>query len=580
MSDAGVLQALHNSSLQQRNRWILVRPGKAAVTELYESLGFHVLEGEISDFIEYIGSLTLELATPTKRPQLGRIPARDEIPQRPVRNFFLGAEPEWSDAYSPQITRRRVNDEVMDLALQGKSVAIVGLPVSGKSTILRQVATDLSPTRSCLFFEHLNLETAKEVTAEYAESTTKPIILIDQFIDSREAFNFLATSGGFRFIVAESSMFFDAINPKTLGEKLITVPCTEVTPADFQRIISSLPDDVRRSTIAYKEGAASTEWLGLFEGLVRHVYDDELKSRFRNSLIEFEKRDQEAFDVYIMACYANMCRTLVSYDMIHLFSGSKDYVHAYHIVDRIKEFVAESENALDDSQDHFSVRSSGLARIAIRQVPKTAFGRVFQQFHRSISSRVIPDFPTFRRYAFDNDFAMRAFTSIEDGANFYQRLFTQYNNAYDYQHGAVFLSKKGKYSKAFEWIDKALSLSAGRNFAIRNSHAVILFEANFEFFRVDQTDHTAFQGLTQSMAVLKSCIENDRHRRYHLLRFTDQAIQILKVQSSEAALTWLTFARERLTTAIAEAEKSGSSESYNLNKFKRLLRDVKHVLDD
>lgn len=580
MHDAGVLQALHNASLKSSNRWILVRPNQGAIESLYESLGFHVIVGEIADFLEYLDRRSPTATTVQGRPLLGRVPSRNEIAQRPARNFFLGAEPEWSDAYSPQITKRRANDRVLDLILQGKNAAIIGLPLSGKSTILKQVAVDLSATRSCIYFDHLTIETAREIEAEHHNSTTKPIVLLDQFIDSRDAFNYLASSGGFKFIIAESSMFFDAINPRSLKTSLVTVSCTEVDRADFQRIVTSLPDDVRRAQVYADEGAATTESFGLFEGLVRHVYDDELKQRFRASLRSFEQRDQDAFDVYIMACYINMCRTLVSYDMIHLFTGSRDYTQVYRIIERIKEFVAETENPLDVSQDHFSVRSSGLARIAIRQVAKSAFGRVFDRFHRSVSSRVIPDFPTFRRYAFDNDFVVRAYADVDLGKRFYERLFAQYDNAYDYQHGAVYLSKSHRYGLAFEWIDKALSLSGGRTFAIRNSHAVILFEANIGIFSSDPGNQTAWQGLRQSMSVLQSCIENDRYRRYHLLRFTDQATKIVKILDSTEAQQWLNFARERLTLAITDAKKVGSADSYNRAKFERLLRSVEKTFDE
>lgn len=580
MNDAGVLQALHNSTLSNANRWVLLHDATDAARALYDSLGFNVIEGSIADFIEYADGLNVTSKAIKARTTLGRIPARDQIAQRPVRSFFLGAEPEWSDAYSPQVIKRKPNKAVLDKALQGKNVAIVGLPLSGKSTLLRQSATELNTKRSCVYFDRLSIAVADELIAEYAESTSKPIVFIDQFIDSRDAFNKLCDAGGFKFVIAESSMFYDSISPKSLRAPLETVPCTTVSAADMQSILGSLPSDILRNNyhMSSDDMREVAEHQGLFEGLVRHVFDQDLRLRFRNRLAEFEQKDVRAFDVYLMACYSNMCRTLVSYDMIHMFLNTKDYAEGYDVVQRINEFVGEQDNPDDNSQDHFSVRSSALARIAIRESRNEAFGRMYDQFHRSVGPRVIPDYRTFRRYAYDNDFAVKAFPKAADGKSFYEKLFLIYGNAYDYQHGAVYMSKKGQYAQAFEWIDKAMSVAGNHNFAIRNSHAVILFEANIGIFESDIENVTALDGIRESMRVLQSCIENDHFRRYHLLRFADQAMRVAKKVQTSETLGWLEVAKVKLTDAFNSASKLGSRDSYNASKYRRLLRAVESIL--
>jgi tetratricopeptide (TPR) repeat protein len=580
MGDAGVLQSLHNASQPRTNRWILVLPGQDAAVALYESLGFNVLQGTASDFLEHLGSIETKTPSdlPTYRDILGRIPRTDEIAQRPIKSFFLGAEPSWSDAYSPNIERRSVNSKVLDAALSSKNVAIVGLPLSGKSTILRQVAVDLSNTRECLFFDRLGVDTANAVIAEHAESTTKPVVCIDQFIDSREGFNVLAGAKGFRFIVAESSVFFDAINIRNLPETLSVVSCSDVPLADLQRILSSMPIDIKRSDPEFGEMREDVDQIGLFESLVKHIFDRELKARFRQKLNEFHARDPQAFGAYLMACYSHACRTLVSYDMLHLFLAPKDYHEGYSVASRIREFVAETDNEDDDTQDHFAVRSSALSRLALWQSSKDAFSEMYRQFHNRVSPRVIPDFPTFRRYAYDNDFAVRAFPNYRDGKAFYEQLFARDDNAYDYQHGAVYMSKLGQYGVAFDWIERALSKAGAWRYSIRNSHAVILFDANFGVFQKDPDNRDAFDGIRRSMEVLEDCITGDKWRRYHLLRFSDQAMQTAAVARTPEVEQWLTFAQERIGKALDEARRPGSREVYNLQKYRRLQREVEAVV--
>jgi hypothetical protein len=580
MQDAGVLQALHNARLEKSNRWVLLRHANEEAKSLYRALGFHIVEGDISDLLAHLESRAASTGashSPVKVGAIGRTPGPHEVAQRPVREFFLGAEPTWSDAYSPQIQRRKVNDRVLDQVLQGKNVAAIGLPLSGKSTIIRQVAADLQEKRQCLFFDKISVNGAHELVAEYEKQTTKPIIIIDQFIDSRDGFNVLAAAGGFKFVVAESSMFFDSINVKKLKAPLHIVPCTEIDRADLQRIIGSMPVDIRRADVFIQGAEEDSDYLGLFEGLMNQVFVRDLTPRFRARLSEFEDADQQAYDVYLMACYSHLCRTLVSYDMIYLFVGSKDYAEGYRIVDRIREFVKEIPDA-DDDQDHFSVRSGALARITLKECSKPSFRRVYERFHSAISSRVIPDYGTFRRYGYDNDFTIKAFPDFRQGQSFYERLFALEDNPYDYQHGAVYMSKLKQHGIAFSWIDTALSKAGRKVFAIRNSHAVILFEANIEIYRLDPHDQTALDGIRQSMSVLQSCVEQDNWRGYHLLRYGDQALKMATIHYSPEVEGWLLTAKDKLGEALKSATKVGSRESYNASKYRRLVRQVEAAL--
>jgi hypothetical protein len=203
---------------------------------------------------------------------------------------------------------------------------------------------------------------------------------------------------------------------------------------------------------------------------------------------------------------------------------------------------------------------------------------MFDVFHRRVGPRVIPDYRTFRRYAHDNEFALKAYPDFRDGKIFYEHLFARDDNAYDYQHGAIYMSKLGQFNIAFDWIERALSKTGSRVFSIRNSHAVILFDANFPVFRKDPKNGTAFEGIADSMAVLEKCITDDQARRYHLLRFADQAMQTAAVVLNDQVRSWLTTAQTKLSDALAEARKTGSSDVYNVHKYKRLLREVDLIL--
>lgn len=583
MRDAGVLQALHDGSTRaQFNRWILLQRADAAASALYRSLGFHIMVGETEDFLSFVDteldSASTGRASSTLKTFTGLVPNVGQVAQRPIRKFFLGAEPEWSDAYSNQVLRRRVNSSVKNSIYNGQHVAIVGVPLSGKTTILKQVAADIAGERPVLYFDRLSDPQVDKIVTEHLGEELRPLIFLDNLIDSRDAINRLVAAVGAQIVAAEQSIYFDSVSLKAIHNKLDVHSSSPLHPSDLQSIIDSIPSDIRRwKSDSTEDIERDIGELGLFETFRRHVFDEALTVRFRQKLAEFEARDQQAFDVYVMACYVAACRTIVSFDMIYTFLSStkKEYSDVYDVIKRIDSFLIEVDLADDPHQDHFSVRSSALARVALHECQPRAFGRVFERFHSSVPQRLIVDYPVFRRYAYDNDFARKAYPRVEDGLKFYERLVKSTDNAYDYQHGAIYLSKMRSFTAAFSWIDTALSKSRGRIYTIRNTHARILFEANIDVFKQNTNDVTALEAISTSMDVLRHCIDNDPRRSYHLLRFCDQALQYGKILNDEKSMEWLTHAHNSLSLIVDEAKQSNSRESYNLTKYQRLLTEVR-----
>ena len=65
-NDSGVIQAL--TSLQTFNNarkemWILLREEDMQYSEYFESMGFSIIEGDISSFLDYIGTLSFSVCS-------------------------------------------------------------------------------------------------------------------------------------------------------------------------------------------------------------------------------------------------------------------------------------------------------------------------------------------------------------------------------------------------------------------------------------------------------------------------------------------------------------------------------------
>lgn len=586
MRDAGVLQALHDGSAQSSfNRWILLRRDDEAAAALYTSLGFHILIGETEDFLSYVEGLntnqTLFSSTSSHKAFTGQVPGIAEVAQRPIRNFFLGSEPEWSDAYSPQVVRRRVNSAVKNSIFNGRHVAIVGLPLSGKTTILKQVAAELVINRPVLYFDRISEPQAEKIIAEHHGTPTKALVFVDNMIDSRDTIDKIVSTVGAQVVCAEQSIYFDSVTLRSMQGKIDVHSSSDITNQDLQSIIDSIPVDIRRwHPDSIEAVTRDSGEFGLFESFRRHVFDENLTNRFRTKLAEFEAKDPEAFQIYVMACYVAACRTVVSFDMIYAFISKpkKSYSDVYDITGRIQSFLVEVDLPDDPYQDHFSVRSGALAQVALKVCQPKAFGLIYERFHSSVPSRLVVDYNVFRRYAYDNDYARKAFPRVEDGESFYKRLVHSTDNAYDYQHGAIYLSKMKSFTEAFSWIDTALSKSRGKVYSIRNTHARILFEANIDILKNNLADQTAKDGIQESMEVLEKCIKDDARRSYHLLRYSDQALQYADIVNNRESNGWLVHAQKSLDHMVEQAKISKSRESYNLRKYRNLYSQVSAVL--
>lgn len=80
------------------------------------------------------------------------------------------------------------------------------------------------------------------------------------------------------------------------------------------------------------------------------------------------------------------------------------------------------------------------------------------------------------------------------------------------------------------------------------------------------------------MRVLERCISDDARRSYHLLRYSDQALQYADVMNDKESHDWLIHAQASLQKMVEQAKVSNSRESYNLRKYRNLYSQVSAAL--
>jgi len=574
LEDADVLQALEHVGLRtsQGNRWAVLRSPSDATKAYFRSMGFQIISADTENFLRYLGNFKITPSTTSASTSMDEavrgilVPRPVDIPARPIREFFMGAAPAWSDIASTQIHVLSHMKGVQDAILRGKNVAIVGLPLSGKTTVLMQAAYTTKVQKQKIFIDSLTQERAEYILDRVQRDKT--VIFIDNLVDSIDALQLLMKEK-VQFVASDREYRFESISHRFPRRDLDVFNVGEIPLQDAQSIYDTIPVDMKRPEFR-APGQDINNYV--FEIIESNVKDGRIGDRFRKVLREMEANNKDILDLFVMISYVHECRCYVSFDMLYLFLDrpNKTYGDVIECISKLKELVKEFEGAVDDEhQDYYRARSSAVSFAVIREASQKVFRRVYERFHDVISPMVIPRYDIFRRYAYDDDFAARAFPEWKDGLRFYQKLVRRTDNHYDWQHGALYLARRKQYQEAFKWIDTAMSRSGSRVFTIRNSHARILFEANFPF-AATAADKVRPQ-LDQSMHTLIECYRSDRQKIYHAIRFAEQSIRYFDVYGDGPAKQYLRDADEWL-------REQSRTASWN-RRIPQMQREVRKRID-
>ena len=177
----------------------------------------------------------------------------------------------------------------------------------------------------------------------------------------------------------------------------------------------------------------------------------------------------------------------------------------------------------------------------------------------------------FKNTAFDADLVTRYFTRYDEGIAFYKKCLEIEDSAFMYQQIALYASRKRKYSEAFRWIDKAKNCERRNIFSIRNTHAIILFNANIE---KENRDGSVIATLHQSLEILKDCYENDLRKGFHARIFGELILKFYEIYGFEEVEKYIETAVEWLDKEILSKKNSNSS----IKKMRQVKRDIERKI--
>ena len=575
INDTSTIQALTSSQTfdnAKKDMWILLYKPEEDDIAYFKALGFNIIIGSIEEFLMGISDL-LGTSHDKKKHKSNAVTTllranfipkddRDQT-KRPIEEFLRGMPPLWSDILRNVIYKTSHYREIQDSIFNPhRHTIVVGAPVSGKTTLAMQVGHQIEFDGYKLFLQDLSLNRAEYISKIIGKE--KALIIIDNFTDSEKAFLCFTKCPNVKLVGVDRTVNFGNVSHKFPADQFDIINVTELTDEDIQGVYESLPKEIRRDEILHRKYRRN-DIESIYEFVVQNITKESITSRYEQFMKNLDKNDFDVAQFLVLCAYMNSCRVPLTMDVAYSFFYDLGYGDVIKIKNKLDDLLREdiSEELIESGIEGYRPRSYHIAEAILRFSSREMLSDVFWNFINEVSKLKICNYRIFKRWAFDKELMHKAFPKWEDGEAFYKEAFLYDDkNPFVLQQGALYLSDKRQYGKAFAWIDKAIMMTDNKHFSIRNSHAIILFDSNYE---VDTSE--AIMQLDKSMKILQQCFYDDKRRLFHALTYAKQAIRYFKrLPHSAKSMEYLKQARDWLAS-----EQSDKPWNYEVKAlFKRV----------
>lgn len=579
LNDVGVIESILSQKTfknAQKTMWIVLYNPSQDDIEYFEGLDFNIIIADTKEFLMEIPHMadwtkstkhhSSELETIFKANVIPK-DSRD-LPQRPIEEFYRGLPPIWADIMRNVIYKTCFYKEIENSVYSNKHTIIIGSPISGKTTLAMQVGKFINFDGVKLMFNDVNVNRAEYIAKIVGRK--KALIIIENFADDIEAFLILKRLPNVKLIGIDRSHYFAIISHKISRGDFDIINVTDLKEQDIQGVIDTIPESIRKSANEIKRNKFNND-TSIFEFVIRHVKGQTIRDRYRDFIKELEIENIDLAEFLVLCAYMHVSRVPLSMEVAFSYFDEFDFQEVIDMRKQLSDFLQEvdEEELATNNIDYYRPRSSIVAESILEYSSKNLLARVMWNVLKKVNSLTICNYHKFRRWAFDKALVMKAFPDWREGKEFYEEAFLFDNrNPYILQQGALYLSANRKYRDAFDWIDNAKTLTNDKHFSIRNSHAIILFDSNYEVNNAE-----AIKQLDVSMEILQKCYTDDMRRTFHAKTYADQALRYYKRIQNERAIGYLKQAQ----IWISEELKDNSWE-YELKILnKRLIDTIQHV---
>lgn len=577
-NDSDIIEAIYSSrgKMVEDNtrKWIVLNDPEEYEIEFYKSLNFSIIIADTEEMLTYFEEFDLKtddkIDNNVKVPEKYQVPSSIKEASYPVQNFFTGDIPRWSYIYSGQIIKTQHYKKIADLIHSGNNIIVTGIPASGKTTLMMQLASNVEAEKP----KHLLYTPTIAEVNTYCKviGKAKVLVFVDNCLNDFKALLQLMTKPNVQVIGFERDNRYESIAYKLFDNNLVfdLYDVSEVVEQDITRIIDSIPKGIYSGKIVEVQDKT------IFEIIRKHTKVPVMEDKFANVLRDLYSYDEKATELFLMISYVHSCGVPVSYDMIYSYLQEDDYEDVYKDINNVGKLIIEcydqdfaflGEMDFDD-QDYYRCRTRYLAELIIQNVPNHKLMRLMlNRFVERVPVFKICRYDIFKSSAFDADLVTRYFKKYEEGIEFYKKCLEIEDSAFMYQQIALYASRKRKYSDAFRWIDKAKNCERKNIFSIRNTHAIILFNANIG---KENNDGSVVATLHQSLGIIKDCYENDLRKGFHARIFGELILKFYDIYGYEEVEKYVEIAVEWLE----KESLSKSNGKTSIKKMRQVKRDI------
>ena len=277
----------------------------------------------------------------------------------------------------------------------------------------------------------------------------------------------------------------------------------ELEYKEAARIFEHLQPNLRNEKFKYKD--SNYEKYTMRDFIFKNINNILSPVMVKDILLTIKKKSMRAIQTIALVIYLYACDSVLSTDIMIHFFHLKEYSEAQEIIEEVNGiFNKYSIDLNKDEENHdFYVLCSKFFALFARDIflndveLRQIYAEVVKLFIYNVSILKIYKFNIFRRKGYDTSLFYSLFKS--EGDEIYEYLYNIQNSPYLYQQRALFLGKLGKYNEAYHYMDMAYN-ALPNNFSIKNSRAVITFEANR-----GKTSDFAISKMKKSMETLEIC---------------------------------------------------------------------------
>ena len=526
--DSGVLRTISTlvTKYSPQDIWVQCLPHDDKLIKVIRTLRCNVIIADTESLLSWIkinvpspSNSDKDLSDKTILPE-HCIPTLSKVEAISTAEFYQKGITHWYPILANSVPELDIVNRLYDGALKQKNVILVGGRFTGKTTALMQAAIKVT-ARYKFYITDLTMDKAKYVVTKIG--SIESWVFIEDCSSDILAYKVIAQVPNIKIIGTAEEFKFESVKHLIGG-----VPCRveelgELTRSQAQQIYDRIPLAIRTQSFRFKE--MENERFSMLEMVSKNVKNTQTEYKVGKILESLFRSDLEAFDAVALTAYLSKNGSALTTDIIFsFFSNVSSYSEAKVIISKTQSLLSNYEIDLkkdEYDQDFFCLRSKLFALNAYRlleheQKFKSEFARVVKTFIENVAPFKIFRHDVFRRTAYDSEFFNSLFKS--DSNEIYAYLYDYSENPYILQQWALCRALQHDFSQAFIDIDKDIN-KLPYNFSIKNSRAIILFEANR-----NKGTNLAISKMKEAMGILQECYSNDKRKVYHAQKFAEFAL--------------------------------------------------------